>query len=254
MDTIKAKDTLPHHVGIIMDGNGRWAQQRFLPRIVGHNKGADRAKEIIEHAAKIGISTLTLFAFSDENWKRPSFEIAGLMNILKRYLTKEASRLIENKIKLNIMGDISKFPESLVTKILDLQEVTQTFKGMNLIIGLGYSGQGDVLRMTKRIAQKVKEGSLSLDDIQTSTLERNFDIPHLPPLDIIIRTSGEYRISNFILWHMAYAELFFTPCLWPDFDTSHFDELLQKYSQRKRTFGGLVSNIVPELNALNSVL
>ncbi len=252
MDTTKAKDELPNHVGIIMDGNGRWAQQRFLPRIVGHNKGADRAKEIIEHASQIGISTLTLFAFSNENWKRPTMEISGLMNILKRYLEKESARLIENNIKLSVMGDITRFPEPLVEQILELQKITKDSKGMNLVIALGYSGQSDILRMTQRIAQKVQSGELSPEEIENSTLEKNFDIPLLSQLDMVIRTSGEFRISNFILWHMAYAELFFTPCLWPDFDIHHFNELLQNYSQRKRTFGGLVPKSQNRMSALNS--
>ncbi len=220
-----------------MDGNGRWAKKRFLPRTAGHKAGAKSVRRIIENCVKHKIAALTLFAFSSENWQRPADEVNALMSLFIEHLQKEIPLFIEHNIKLRVIGDIATLPQGLQQQIQETEATTATHTGLNLNIATSYGGRWDICQATKMISEKVLNGELSLEQISEETVAKHLVLADLPEPDLFIRTSGEQRISNFLLWQLAYTELFFTETLWPDFDTDSFDEALAWFAARQRRFG-----------------
>ena len=228
----------PAHVAIIMDGNNRWAKKKHLPSIAGHTAGASAVRRVVEAAARSGVEVLTLFAFSSENWKRPKLEVDGLMALFMRSLKKELKRLNEHKIRLRVIGDLSGFSHGLQKQIQSVQEATKNNNQMTLVIAANYGGRWDIAQAAKKIAERVMSGELLPEDVDEALLGEHVALADLPPPDLLIRTSGEERISNFLLWQTAYSEFVFLPVLWPDFDQQHFDEAIQVYQNRQRRYGG----------------
>lgn len=228
---------LPKHIGIVMDGNGRWALKQKLPRISGHNRGVDRVQEISEVCGKLEIPALTLYAFSDENWRRPEDEVNGIMGLLRWYMRKEHARIIENNVQFRVIGDRHKLSTDIINLIEKLEKETQNNTGLKLTVALSYGARGEIIRAVKKIARRVATSEFFADDIDEQMFENFLDTQNLPPVDMFIRTSGEYRLSNFLLWQIAYAELFFENTLWPDFDTEQFVALLRAFGTRERRFG-----------------
>lgn len=232
------RDRLPRHVGIIMDGNGRWARQKGLPREVGHEHGADAVRRVVRAAREIGVEALTLFAFSSQNWDRPPQEVFHLMQLLNRYLVEERAEILDNDIRLITVGDTERLPSYVRDPMRDLIAASADNRRMTLCLALSYGGREMITEAARRIARAVQAGTLRPDEIDPRTFETYLDSSrHLPPLDLLIRTSGEHRISNFFLWEVAYAELFFSEVLWPDFAREHLNEALDDYSRRERRFG-----------------
>ncbi|MBP7791470.1 MAG: isoprenyl transferase [Candidatus Goldbacteria bacterium] len=230
---------IPEHIAIIMDGNGRWAKKRNLPRIFGHREGAVSVREITEACAEIGIKYLTLYAFSTENWKRPKSEIKFLMNLLDEYLTKEEKTLIKNDIKLDTIGDVLKLPKNVQIKIKKVKKITRNNKKMTLILALNYGARSEIIRATKRISSMVINNKLKISGIGESTISDNLYTAGYPDPDLLIRTSGEQRVSNFLLWQIAYSELYITDVLWPDFRKKELYRTIREYGKRERRYGGL---------------
>jgi len=228
---------IPAHVAIIMDGNGRWAKQRLLPRFAGHQQGLNSVRTAITFCAKKHIPCLTLFAFSSENWRRPETEVNFLLGLFLRSLKSELKTLAENKVCLKIIGDKSSFSEELKTAILEAEKITENNTGMRLNIAFNYGGHWDIIQATKKITEEVTEGKLKTQDISEEIFRSHLTLNDCPDPDLLIRTSGEYRISNFLLWQFAYTELYFTDCFWPDFREEQFEEALKVYNKRKRRFG-----------------
>jgi undecaprenyl diphosphate synthase len=231
------KERLPKHLAIIMDGNGRWAKQQGKQRIFGHEKGARTVRKIIEEVSQIGIPYLTLYTFSSENWKRPKLEVDALMHLLSRYLKKEMAVMQKNNVRLNAIGDLQSLPKSIQRELQKAMELTQNNTKTTVSLALGYGGQQEILQMVQRVAQKVEKGELSPCDITPNIVEESLYTKGIPPVDLLIRTSGEYRISNFLLWQIAYAELYFTNVLWPDFTPEELHKALLDYQNRERRFG-----------------
>ena len=240
-DTGLEPESLPQHVAIIMDGNGRWAKKRLLNRINGHEKGTDTVRAIVKTCRKIGISILTLFAFSTENWQRPKTEVAALMSILKRFLVTEQKEMMENDIRLNAIGQIERLPEEVRNTLRSSMELTKNNKGLLLNLALSYGGRYEIVRAVQQIAEKVKNGIIDPDaredQITEDLISDHLYTRAMPDPDLLIRTSGEMRISNFLLWQIAYAEIFITDTLWPDFDSTEFISILKDYQGRERRFG-----------------
>jgi undecaprenyl diphosphate synthase len=228
----------PAHIAIIMDGNNRWAKKKHLPSIAGHTAGASAVRRVVEAAAKSGVKVLTLFAFSSENWKRPKLEVDGLMALFMRSLKKELKRLNEHKIRLRVVGDLSGFSNGLQKQIKNVEDSTKDNGQMTLVIAANYGGRWDIAQAAKSVAERVVLGELSLEEIDEALLGEHMQLADLPAPDLLIRTSGEERISNFLLWQTAYSEFVFLPVLWPDFDQQHFDEAIQTYQNRQRRYGG----------------
>ncbi|BDX02123.1 ditrans,polycis-undecaprenyl-diphosphate synthase [Marinomonas pontica] len=228
----------PDHIAIIMDGNNRWAKKKHLPSIAGHTAGASAVRRVVEASAKAGVKVLTLFAFSSENWKRPKLEVDGLMALFMRSLKKELKRLNQHKIRLRVVGDLSGFSQGLQKQIRSVEDATKENDQMTLVIAANYGGRWDIAQAAKKIAERVATGELSADDVDETLLGEYVQLSDLPPPDLLIRTSGEERISNFLLWQTAYSECVFLPVLWPDFDQQHFDEAIQTYQNRQRRYGG----------------
>lgn len=231
----------PNHVAIIMDGNGRWAQQRGKPRLFGHHAGAKRVREIVECCPDYGVKYLTIFAFSTENWKRTQAEVAGLMRLFRRYIEREARALLEDGVRVRFIGDRIKLDEKLVALMDNLELLTAGNDKVHLTIALNYGGRDEVTRAAKRLAYEVEQGRLSHNDVDAETLSGFLDTHVLPDPDLVIRTSGEARISNFLLWQSAYAEYEFTPILWPDFCADDFGEIVSSYGSRERRFGAVIA-------------
>jgi len=231
------KEKLPQHIAVIMDGNGRWAKKRNLERIVGHQKGIESAREIVKFCSEAGIKVLTLYAFSIENWKRPKKEVQALMNLLKKYIVKESKELLKNDICLKTIGNIGDMPPSLSRILNEAVEKTKTCKGMIVNLALSYGGRDEIIRAIKKIVQAVKQGSLKEDDITERIFSRYLFTKDLPDPDLLIRTSGEMRLSNFLLWQMAYTEIYVTEILWPDFKREDMVRALIHYQNRERRFG-----------------
>ncbi len=230
---------IPEHVAIIMDGNGRWAKNRNKPRFYGHKEGMKRVKEIVEASKEFGIKVLTLFAFSTENWERPKEEISFLMSLLKEYIKKEVKELKKNNIKLNFIGDLSKFPDDIKNLLNNSMEITSNCSDLMLNIALNYGGRADILQAVKRIvAEKIDEEKINEQLFSNFLYTKGIKDP-----DLLIRTSGEYRISNFLLWQIAYTELYITDTLWPDFDKNEFKKALEDFSKRERRFGKISEQI-----------
>jgi len=231
------KDNLPKHLAIIMDGNGRWAKQKGLLRTLGHESGTKSVKSTVENCAKLGIENLTLYAFSTENWNRPKLEVDTLMKLLVRSLKNELKTLQENNIRLNSIGNLSKLPNSILKELNEVIEKTKNNSRMTLTLALSYGSREELLNVVKNISEKVKNNIISIDTIDESIINQHLYTHNLPDVDLLIRTSGEHRISNFLLWQIAYAELFFTDVLWPDFTDEHLYEAIISYQKRERRFG-----------------
>jgi len=228
---------MPQHVAIIMDGNGRWAEKKKMPRIFGHRAGVKTVDKIVTLARDIDLKALTLYSFSTENWNRPSVEVDALMAILKEYLLKEMNRMVDNNIRLNTIGNISALPGSAIEYIEKVKEATSTNDGTILTLALSYGSQDEILDAVRSISKKVQEGELDLGDIDSNLFSSELHTSGLPDVDMLIRTSGEVRISNFLLWQIAYAELFFTDVLWPDFSELDFLSAIRSFQERERRFG-----------------
>jgi undecaprenyl diphosphate synthase len=229
----------PRHVAIIMDGNGRWATQRGRPRLFGHHAGAKRVREIVECCPDVGVEYLTIFAFSTENWKRTQVEVAGLMSLFRRYISKEMRALSEYGARVRFIGDRDRLDDKLIKLMGELEGATAHNTRINLTIALNYGGRDEVARATHRLAQDVASGKLDPDSVDEETLPRYLDTHVLPDPDLVIRTSGEARISNFLLWQSAYAEYEFIDTLWPDFTREEFTKLCTAYGGRDRRFGAV---------------
>lgn len=228
---------LPNHLAIIMDGNGRWAQERHLPRMVGHQKGVESVRTVVEACHNVGIPYLTLYAFSSENWGRPAEEVSALMGLLARYLRNELQSLLSQKIRLKVIGDVERLPENIRKILSDIVEQTQENCSMTLTLALSYGSRDEILRACRSLVQSALDGNLAADKIDESLFSSSLDTSGLPDPDFLIRTSGEMRISNFLLWQLAYTELYFSDVYWPDFDIETLNVALAEFGQRKRRFG-----------------
>lgn len=237
MNTTVNTDNLPKHLAIIMDGNGRWAKKQGLIRALGHESGTKAVRQVVESCARLGIENLTLYAFSTENWNRPKMEVEALMNILVNALKKELPTLINNGIRLNTIGNIEQLPSRARKKLLEVIEQTKDNKKMVLTLALSYGSREEIINAVKAISEKIKTDQLTIADISESTINEHLYTHDLPDVDLVIRTSGEQRISNFLLWQLAYAELYFTDVLWPDFREKDLHEAIISYQKRERRFG-----------------
>ena len=227
----------PQHIAIIMDGNGRWAKTKRLPRSRGHQKGVQSARKIVKHCAKLGVNTLTLFAFSSENMKRPKEEVGVLFKLFLSVLKTETKKLQENNIKLKIIGDLSVFTPEIIKLAHKAESGLQSNTGLTLVIAANYGGQWDIAESAKKIAVDVANGNVDPNNINTSLFNQYTSLSDLPKVDLLIRTSGELRLSNFLLWDVAYSELYFCKTLWPDFNEKFLDEAIQDFHLRDRRFG-----------------
>ncbi|MGE3919379.1 MAG: isoprenyl transferase [Gammaproteobacteria bacterium] len=231
----------PKHIAIIMDGNGRWAKQKFLPRLAGHRAGVEAVRRVIESCNEEGIAILTLFAFSSENWQRPKEEVSGLLDLFIRALQKELTKLHKNEIKICFLGDRSPFSEELQDCLLEAEKLTQANTKLRLNIATNYGGRWDITNAVKSIAKQVLSGVLTADKISEEVVAQYLALSDCPEPDLLIRTSGEQRISNFLLWQLAYTELYFTDILWPDFSHKDLQDALTYYKKRERRFGKIES-------------
>jgi len=233
-----SKNELPQHLAIIMDGNGRWAERRGLPRSAGHREGAKAVKRVITNCLDFSIPILTLFAFSTENWKRPKNEIMYLIKLFERVLTKEKANLIKNNIKINFIGRLDELPNSLTEKIKELHESTKSNNKLILNIAINYGGRAEIIDALKSITLKIVEKKINIEEINENTIRDNLYTQNLPDPDLLIRTAGEMRISNFMIWQIAYAEFWVTPIFWPDFDENTLIEAIKDFQKRVRKYGG----------------
>lgn len=244
-----SEKAIPRHVAIIMDGNGRWARQRNLPRVAGHKAGVNSLRDIVTACSLKNISILTVYAFSSENWKRPGTEVSMLMELFVSSLQKNINELRKNNIRLRFIGDLSAFSGKL-RKLMEQAEIsTRDNQGLHFVIAINYGGRWDITRACRCIADKVASGETSPDDINEQLIEKNLSMPDLPHPDLFIRTGGEVRISNYLLWQLAYTELYFTDCLWPDFNTVELDKALNWYAGRERRFGQTSEQLGQRQNA-----
>ncbi|MEM8800756.1 MAG: isoprenyl transferase [Pseudomonadota bacterium] len=230
-------ERLPRHIAIIMDGNGRWAKRRHLPRIAGHRKGADAVRRAVEGCLDLGIQYLTLYAFSSENWKRPAEEVDDLMGLLRLYLRQELNDLHRNNVQVRFIGERDRLSKDIVSLINEAETMTAQNTRMGLVIALNYGAHAEITAAAKALARDVAAGNLALDDVTERTFGRYLATDGLPDPDLIIRTSGEQRLSNFLLWQAAYAELVFLDCFWPDFSRSTLDDAVQEFQRRERRYG-----------------
>lgn len=238
--TEKIMKTIPRHVAVIMDGNGRWAKKKSLPRVMGHNAGMKSMKEIVKKSSKMGIEYLTVYAFSTENWKRSTEEVRGIFKLLVRYVDSDLQELHENNVKVNILGDWSKLPEDAKERLKKTLELTEHNTGLKFNIALNYGAREEIKIAVKEIAEKVKCGDINLDDIDDNLISSFLFTGKLniPDPDLLIRTSGEIRLSNYLLWQVAYSEMIFTDILWPDFTAEIFENIISEFGNRERRFGG----------------
>lgn len=231
------KNKLPRHIAIIMDGNGRWAKKRLLNRITGHQEGANVVREVVKTCRELGIEVLTLYAFSVENWHRPAAEVKALMSLLRRYLLKELDEMLKNNIRLTVIGDLESLPEEVSTVLTDAIRKTETCKGMILNLALSYGGRNDILRAVRRIINDFELKRIKPEDITEKTFSDYLFTAGIPDPDLLIRTSGEYRVSNFLLWQIAYTEIYITNTLWPDFKREDLIKAIVDFQDRERRFG-----------------
>jgi len=239
MDILQSLDRtkLPKHIAIIMDGNGRWAKERGEDRVYGHYEGVISVREIVQGCAELGIGYLTLYAFSTENWNRPKEEVAALMELLVNTIRKEVDELQRNNVKLHVIGDFGSLPEICQKELNEAKEITAANTGLNLVLALSYSSRWEIVEATKKIAEDVKQGKLHTEDINDEVFHQYLNTAPYPDPELMIRTSGEHRISNYLLYQLAYAELYFTNVHWPEFRKPHLYEALLNYQQRERRFG-----------------
>lgn len=236
LDQINLNET-PQHIAIIMDGNGRWAQKQGEDRLFGHNIGVESVREALKGAQELGVKHLTLYAFSTENWNRPKEEVEGLMDLLIRTIAQEVDELDESNVIISTIGDTSGLPESAQKELKDAYERTKNNTGVNLVLALNYSSRWEILQAVKQISQEVSRGDMASDDITYETMDKHLTTKNIPDPELLIRTSGEHRISNFLLWQIAYAELHFTEVLWPDFKRDDLYKAVLDYQSRERRFG-----------------
>ena len=250
-DDIDISNTLniPKHVAIIMDGNGRWAQKRGLPRVAGHKAGVETVRSVITTCVKKGIEVVTLFAFSSENWRRPEKEVTLLMGLFLMALQREVKKLHKNGVRLKIVGDVSAFDDKIKKSIIKAEELTKNNKTLVLNIAANYGGQWDITQSVKSLAIKIEAGELKADEITSELISQNLSMSDLPEPDLFIRTGGEQRISNFLIWQLAYSELYFTDTLWPDFNKEAFELALNSFAGRQRRFGHTGEQIEKMKNA-----
>ena len=239
-DELFDMNKLPQHLAIIMDGNGRWAKKRGLPRSAGHREGAKAVKRVIASCLNFNIPILTLFAFSTENWKRPKIEINYLLKLFERVLSKEKAGLIKNNIKINFIGRLNDLPNSLNEKINELSESTKKNNKLILNIAINYGGKAEIIDALKSITLKIVEKKLNIEEINENTISDNLYTHNLPDPDLLIRTAGEMRISNFMIWQIAYTEIWVTPVFWPDFDKNNLIEAIRNFQKRVRKYGGKI--------------
>lgn len=232
---------LPQHVAIIMDGNGRWAKKRGMTRVMGHQQGAEVVRQIVRTSREIGIKWLTLYAFSEENWKRPKAEIMALMKLLKRFLKSELEEMLENGIQLRTIGRTQKLPEDIRRVLMDTIEKTSSNSDMVLTLALSYGGRQEILDTILKISEKIEKGSIRPGDVSEKLVSELLYTSDIPDPDLLIRTSGEHRISNFLLWQIAYSEIYITNTLWPDFDKNKYIAAIQDFQKRERRFGATSS-------------
>ncbi|HCG7128323.1 isoprenyl transferase [Vibrio parahaemolyticus] len=230
-------DSLPKHIAIIMDGNGRWAKSKGKPRVFGHKKGVNAVRKTVAAASKLGIKAMTLFAFSSENWRRPEEEVGLLMELFITVLSSEVKKLHKNNLQLRVIGDTSRFSERLQKKIVEAENLTASNTGMVINIAANYGGKWDITEAAKALAFKARNGEIRVEDINEQLITEHLTMADLPEVDLLIRTSGECRISNFMLWQMAYAEMYFTPEFWPEFDEDSLVEAVTWFINRERRFG-----------------
>ena len=230
-------EKLPAHIAIIMDGNGRWAKKRLLNRIQGHEKGADAVRTVVRACRAIGIAHLTLYAFSTENWQRPQIEVDALMNLLKRFLASERNELLQNDVRLNAIGEIERLPADVRTTLSETMAATEKNTGLCLHLALSYGARSEIVRMARSLARKTLRGELKPDAITAELVSQHLYTRDIPDPDLLIRTSGEMRISNFLLWQIAYAEIFVTSTLWPDFSREELIQILKDFQTRDRRYG-----------------
>jgi len=228
---------LPRHIAIIMDGNGRWAKKRALPRVIGHEYGVKSVRTIAESAAKLGVKFLTLYTFSTENWNRPALEVKAIMALLVKTIRKEVATLQKNNIRLRTIGNIKALPTDAYNELQEAMALTANNTAMDLVLALNYSARWDIVQATQSIAEQVKQGVLSSDQINETVISQALNTGILPEPELLIRTSGEFRISNFLLWEMAYSEFYFTDIYWPEFDEEAFYKAIIDYQKRERRFG-----------------
>jgi undecaprenyl diphosphate synthase len=236
-DPMSDPRNLPRHVGIIMDGNGRWAESRGLPRLEGHRVGAESVRDITRAARELGIEALTLYAFSSQNWARPAAEVAGLMQLLRDFLRDERAEILDNAIRLEAIGDVERLPPLVREPLDELRAVSAGNRGMTLTLALSYGGRESIARAVRAAVSDAIAGALRAEDVDVARFQGYLPTAGLPPLDVLIRTSGEQRISNFMLWELAYAELVFTDVLWPEFRREHLYRCLEEYAGRERRYG-----------------
>jgi undecaprenyl diphosphate synthase len=236
-EELKRSGEIPTHIAIIMDGNGRWAKRRGLPRVAGHREGVKSVRDVVEACAQLGVKYLTLFAFSTENWRRPKEEIDTLMKLLIKTIRSETEKLHKNDIKLMAIGDIDSLPKEVRQELKEAMEKTKNNKRMVLNLALSYSGRWEIIEAVKEIARDVKKGKVKIEEIDDKLFSNYLKTAGIPDPDLLIRTSGELRISNFLLWQIAYTELYITDCLWPDFRRKHLYEAIRDYQRRERRFG-----------------
>ena len=233
-----AASAAPRHVAIIMDGNGRWAKRRLLPRLLGHRAGMEAVRRTVTAAGELGIAALTLYAFSSENWRRPANEIADLMGLLRFYLRSEVAELDRNNVRLELIGDWRALDPDIVASLEAARTRLSTNDGLTVALALNYGGQNELVRAVKALAADAKAGLVDPRTIDAAAIEQRLDTAGLPPLDLVIRTSGEERLSNFLLWQSAYAELLFLDTLWPDFDRTSLEDAIAAFARRERRYGG----------------
>ncbi|MEO0601047.1 MAG: isoprenyl transferase [Myxococcota bacterium] len=238
-------ERLPGHIAIIMDGNGRWATQRGLPRVRGHEAGADSVREIVRACGELGIDALTLYSFSTENWARPDDEVQALMTLLASYLRDEQSELMENRVRLRGIGEIDRLPTHVRELLQQAEQLTQSNDGLRLTLALSYGSRREIVDAVRRVAQEVRDGTLDPDAIDEATVTDRLYTAGVPDPDLLVRTSGEMRLSNFMLWQLAYTELYVTDVYWPDFRRPHLEQALAAYAKRRRRFGRTDAQVTP---------
>ncbi len=232
-------DKVPAHIAIIMDGNGRWAKSRFMPRTYGHKVGVETIRKVVKECSRLGVKYLTLYAFSTENWKRPKEEVSALMGLLVKYLRNELEELHKNNVKILTIGDISKLPEACIEELTLAKEKTKDNTGLVMSLALNYGGRNDLVNAVKNISQDLVDGKISLDDIGDDLITSHLSTNESPDPDLVVRTSGEQRLSNFLLWELAYSEFYFTDIHWPDFDEKELQKAIFAYQSRDRRFGAI---------------
>ena len=237
------KDRLPKHIAIIMDGNGRWAKKKGAMRVFGHQSAIQAVREVTERSAELGVSYLTLYAFSTENWKRPKLEVSALMRLLVSTIRKETKTLIKNNVKLNAVGNLSMLPEECQKELNEAIEITKDNTALTLTLALSYSGRWELMEAAKKMVQDAADGKINANDIDEAYFGNCLTTAGIPDPELLIRTSGELRISNFLLWQLAYSELYFTDLLWPDFRKEHLEEAILSYQKRERRFGKISEQV-----------